>query len=121
MMRNFWKWVLGVIAVALVTFLFSMLFFGGFGQGGFGYGGYGMMGRGMGMMAGWSIFGGLMMLGMLLIPLTVIALLVAGGVALVSGLNKPNAAALSNSACSNCDRPTQSDWTTCPYCGKALV
>lgn len=118
-MRNLWKWVLGVLGIALVTLLFSMLFFGGFGRGGFGYGGYGMMGRGMGMMACWPIFGGLMMLGMLLIPLTLFALLVAGGVVLVRGLNAPKAAALSNSACPNCGRPTQSDWTNCPYCGRA--
>ena len=117
-MRNLWKWVLGVLTVALVTFLNATSFMGRFGCGRFG-----MMGRGIGwgpMMGGWGMFGGLMMLGMLIIPLTVIALLVAGGVALVRGLNTPKAAALSNSVCSNCGRPTQSDWTTCPYCGKAL-
>lgn len=120
MMRNLWKWILGVLAVALVTFLFSVLFFSGIGRGGFGYGGYGMMVRGMPMMWGWGMFGGLMMLGMLLIPVGVVALPVADGVALVRGTNTPKAAALSNSPCSNCGRPTQSDWTTCPYCGKAL-
>lgn len=118
-MRNAWKWGLGLLAVALVTFLIAMPFFGGFGRGG-----YYMMGRGMewgpGMMGGWGMFGGIGMLIMLLIPLGFIALLIAGAVVLVRSLNTPRAVVPSRSACPSCSRPVQGDWTTCPYCGKPL-
>ncbi len=124
MMRNAWKWGLGVLAVALVTFLIATPFFGGFGRGGFGCGGFGMMGRGIGwgpgIMGGWSILGGVMVLGMLLIPLGFLALLVLGVIALVRGLSLPKVAVLSTSACPSCGRLVQGDWTTCPYCSKPL-
>lgn len=123
-MRNAWKWGLGVLAVALVTFLIATPFFGGFGRGGFGCGGYPMMSRGMswgpGMMGGWGMFGGIGMLFMLLIPLGFIALLIAGAVVLVRSLNPPRPVVPSHSTCPNCGRLAQGDWTTCPYCGKPL-
>jgi hypothetical protein len=123
-MRNAWKWGLGVLGVALVSFLIAMPFFGGFGRMGFGCGPYNMMGRGMGwepgMMGGWGLFGGFTMLFMLLIPLGFIALLVAGGVVLVRTLSTPRTAVPASTTCPNCGRLSQADWTTCPYCGKAL-
>ena len=124
-MRNAWKWSLGVLAVALVTFLIAMPFFGGLGRGGFGCGGFNLMGRGMGwgpgMMGGWGMFGCIGMLIMLLIPLGFIALLIAGVVVLVRSLNTPRAVVPYRSACPSCGRPVQGDWTTCPYCGKPVA
>jgi len=123
-MRNAWKWILGVLAVALVTFLIATPFFGGFGRLGFGCGGVNMMGRGfgwgLGMMGGWGMLGGMGMLLMLLIPLGFITLLIAGVVLLVRGVNAPRAAAPASPACPSCGRSVQGDWTTCPYCGKPL-
>lgn len=83
-MRTAWKWALGVLAVALITFMMATLIFGGFGRIGYGCSGFGMMQPQFGGIFGsWGIFGGLMMLGMFLIPLSVLALLVLGGIALV--------------------------------------
>ena len=120
------KWILyillGLVVLSVVGWIVFMVF-GGYG--------YGMMGRGI----PWtehlrfyynpvrSIFGGLLGLGIFM-------LLIVGIVALISALVRNNrpaqttpqaqvTAALTN--CSNCGKPTQEDWKTCPYCGNPLT
>lgn len=120
-MRNLWKWVLGVFAVALVTFLIAASLFGGFGRVGYGCDGLGMMGpQFSGIFGGWGMFGGFMMLGMFLIPLSVLALLVLGGISLVRSLSTSRTGVPAGVTCPGCGRPVQNEWTTCPYCGKPL-
>ncbi len=119
-MGHLWKWVLGFLAIVLVTFVIAVPFFAGWGRLGYDCGGLGMMRWGSGMMGGWGMLGGLMMLGMLLIPLGVIALFVVLGVTLVRGFNNQKPLAPANLVCQSCGRPVQRDWTICPYCGKPL-
>ena len=120
-MHTAWKWALGVLAVALVTFLIATSLFGGFGRMGYSCGGFSMMGPQFGgMFGGWGMFGGLMMLGMFLIPLGVLALLVLGGIALVRSISMPRTSVPAGVTCPSCGRPVQNEWTTCPYCGKPL-
>ena len=141
------KWIfyilLGFVALSIVAGVVFMVF------GGFRYGmmgtGVRMWGPGIRMMEprgfyfheGPLLFGGLLCLGVLL-------LVIVGIVALVNALanrNKPSqitppaqvvtpsgqGVALSEEGtapshtCSNCGKPTQSDWKTCPYCGNPLV
>ena len=70
-----------------------------------------------------SIFGGLLGLG-------VFILVIVGIVALVNALVRSNRPAQPNPpaplaaparTCSNCGRPAQEDWKTCPYCGNPLT
>ena len=115
------NWVqVGVFAaVVLLVFLIGTSLLGGFG-------GYrGMMGPGM--MGGWGFtpFGWLGALFMWLIPLSFLALLVAGIVWLVraagdSSHTDPPAPPTAG-ACPSCGRPTQADWQHCPYCGQAVT
>lgn len=108
--------------VVLLVLLLGSSLLGGFGS--YGYGMYPMMGTGM--MSGWGfpVFGWLGMLLMWLIPLGLLALLVAGFVGLVRMVSGPPATTLqaprATGTCSNCDRPTQADWQLCPYCGQSL-
>ena len=146
-MKNVLKWVLyillGLVILAIVAGVVAMVF------GGFRYGMMGpsvryfgpdvrMMGpRGYFFHGGLPIFAGLLCLGILL-------LVIVGIVALVSALvnrNKPSQIAPSapvatlpvqetvpageataaEHTCSNCGKPAQADWKTCPYCGNPLV
>jgi len=70
-----------------------------------------------------SIFGGLLGLG-------VFILVIVGIVALVNALVRGNRPAQPNPpaqmaaparTCSNCGKPAQEDWKTCPYCGNPLT
>lgn len=70
-----------------------------------------------------SIFGGLLGLG-------VFVLVIVGIVALVNALVRgsrsaqtPPPAQMSapTRTCSNCGKPAQEDWKTCPYCGNPLT
>lgn len=86
-------------------------------------GGYGMMqpgGYGYMMPFGW--FG---MALMWLLPLALVALVIAGVVSLINNLasaRKPAAttASMSLQACPNCGKATQAGWNNCPYCGTGL-
>ena len=69
-----------------------------------------------------SIFGGLLGLG-------VFVLVVVGIVALINALVRSNRPiqttppaqmVVSPRTCSNCGKPAQEDWKTCPYCGNPL-
>ena len=120
-MRTAWKWTLGGLAVALITFIVATSLFGGFGRMGYGCGGFGMMNPQFGgMFGGWGMFGGFMMLGMFLIPLSVLALLVLGGIVLVRSLSTSRTGVTTRATCPGCGRPVQNEWTTCPYCGKPV-
>jgi|GEM_PF-1236727 len=102
-MNNILKYILvGGLVFALV-FVVALPFFGasnswafgcGWGRGGATWGmGPGMMGRGWGfpgMMGGFGLFGGLMMFGMLLYPILIIGLIVAGIFWLVKTVTKHN-------------------------------
>lgn len=80
----------------------------------------GMMG-GFGYMHPFSFFG---MAFMWLIPIGIVVLLLLGIMGLFKGTNKTNHHNSRNSAptrvCQNCERNTQEDWKTCPYCGNEL-
>ncbi len=110
----------GVFAVVvLLVFLIGASLFSGFG----GYGS-GMMGPGM--MSGWGfgLFGWLGMIFMWIVPLSFLALLVAGIVCLVqSAGGSPPAGTqtlFETSTCQNCNCPTQDDLQLCLNCGQEL-
>ena len=111
--------VLGVLLLAAVVL--PWIFAGtGFGMRPYG----GMMGRDFGYMhpMGWAGMG----LGWLFL-LSVLVLLGLGIASLVKYLSEPKsrsnipADTHSTHSCSNCGRPSQADWNTCPYCGNNLV
>ncbi len=121
-MKSTIGWILAVVfGLVLLLLVPGLWMMGRF------WGGYGGMMGGPGMMGGYGYmhpFGwGGMLLGWL-IPVGVIVLLVVGAVALVNSLNKsvnptqPPAVPLRT--CSNCGKPAQADWNTCPYCGQKL-
>lgn len=89
----------------------------GFGPGGFHHGG--MMGRGYGfqhpMMYGFGFFP----FGFFnwLFLLAVIGFAIYGVIALI---NRRPAPASPARTCTNCGKPAQGDWSTCPHCGTTL-
>lgn len=120
------KWILyillGLVILSVLAGLIAMLF-GGYG--------YGWLRFGAPMMNHMrffyspirSVFGGLFCLG-------VILLVVVGIVALVYALTNGNKQTQVTPPvqiptpvhpCSNCGKPAQEDWKTCPYCGNTLV
>lgn len=133
--------IVGVLGLGLLFILPGLLMGGlwgrpfGFAQG-WGYGPGGMMGgygggmMGGGMMGGYGGYGysPFDWIGMLigwLIPLGVLALLIAGGVWLVRRLATPGgptfiAPAAPAKTCPNCGKGVQADWQACPHCGTTL-
>jgi hypothetical protein len=116
-------WILATVFALILLFLLPSVWMMGRSWAG-GYGG--MMG-GPGMMGGFGYMHPFGWSGMLLgwlIPVGVIVLLVIGAVALVNNLNRsrnptqPQVVPLRT--CSNCGKPAQADWNTCPYCGQKL-
>jgi len=120
------KWILYILLGLVVLAVIAGVVFAVFG----GYR-YAMMRPGLRMMEPMrfyynpmrSIFGGLLGLG-------VFVLVIAGIVALVNALvrsNRPTQAqppaqiATPTRTCSNCGKPAQDDWKTCPYCGNPLT
>jgi hypothetical protein len=121
------KWtlyvLLGLVVLAVLVGL-GFLVFRGFG--------YGMMRPGFRMMEPLryhsfspfrAIFGGLLGLG-------VVVLVIVGIIALVNAIVRGNRNIPSNTpaqmaapvrTCSNCGKPAQEDWKTCPYCGNPLT
>jgi hypothetical protein len=121
-MKNFWKWLIGIVVVLVVLFALPLAYHSLFGYGpgygmyaygmpmmGRGYGGYGMMHLGFfspfGMFFAW------------LVPLGLLFLLVYGIVWLVNRRSTP---AAPTRTCANCGKPAQADWKNCPYCGSTL-
>jgi zinc-ribbon domain len=121
------KWILYVLLGLVVLAVIAGIVFAVFGN----YG-YAMMRPGFRMMEpmryyGFSplraIFGGLLGLG-------VFVLVIVGIVALVNALVRgnrpvqttpPAQMAAPTRTCSNCGKPAQDDWKTCPYCGNPLT
>lgn len=135
MSRINWAYVIvfGIVALLVVLIGVSLL---GRAYGGWGYG---MMGPRM-MNWGFAPFGWLWMVFMWLIPLTFLALLVAGIVWLVrdiggqggvyprSSLRQPFDWAqdkaqdtAATATCPACGQPIQSNWRNCPFCGEMLI
>jgi hypothetical protein len=117
--KYFWVFLGGFLAVVLLALPLVIGVFGGR------FGWMPMMGRGYygmpHMFGGVGFFGGgLMMLGMFLIPLLLLVFLVLGGVALFKGLvgtSQPPAAA---APCAHCGKPLQAGWSHCPHCGEKI-
>ncbi|MGA2504341.1 MAG: hypothetical protein ABSG01_09655 [Anaerolineales bacterium] len=151
-MKKVWKWVIGIVIGLIVLAVLvgvGFLVWGnlhvyrnvaqlnrGFSQRGPGmmpYGGFGYQLRGPGMMGYRMIpfggfFGGLLMLGFLVLIVLGIIWLVGRArtstpiqsTAAVPAVNsEPIPAAVLN-PCKKCGRPLQADWTVCPYCGKKV-
>lgn len=125
-MRSAWKYLLaaGLLVITLV-FVLVLPYFGGKGWAGACYPGGWMTGSGM--MRGWngysgfSWFGGtIMMFGMLLIPLLLVGLGVAGIVALARGSSSSSAMQASVKPCPQCGKYIQDGWRACPYCGEKV-
>ena len=139
MKKNTLFWITGIVLLAvLLLFVPSMLMFGrgtsmyggynimgGYSDVGPGstmmggdYGGYNMMGDygSYGMMGGgWIAFGWI-------IPVFVSILIIGAGVWLGNSLTNRgiNRAAASARTCSNCNKPANADWKTCPHCSVSL-
>jgi hypothetical protein len=127
-MKNFWKWILGIIIVLVILFglgigarlLMANLYPASSG----GYYGYHhpMMGGG-----GFSPFGGMMSFGggfMLLgwlVPLILIGLVVYGVYSLGKRTPPPVAPPPAPFAtCPKCGQPVQAGWNHCANCGRKL-
>ena len=120
------RWILYILLALVILAVLAGIVFAVFG----GYG-YTMMRPGFRMMEpfryntfnpGRMIFGGLLGLG-------VFVLIIVGIVALINALvrgsrpmqaNPPAQTVIPSRTCSNCGKPAQDDWKTCPYCGNPL-
>ena len=131
-MNKVLKWILYVLLGLVILAIIAGVVFAVFGS----FGGYAMMRPGFRMMepyrfnGGFSpfraIFGGLFGLGIFI-------LIIVGIVALVNALIRGNRPAsitppaqpaqtvAAARTCSNCGKPAQEDWKTCPYCGNPLT
>ena len=119
MSRINWAYVavFGIVALLVILIGVSLL---GRAYGGWGYG---MMGPGM-MNWGFAPFGWLVMILMWLVPLTFLALLVAGVIWLVRAIGGQGGAYPQSSGtgtCPTCGQPIQSNWRNCPLCGETLI
>ncbi len=118
-MNNTWKWIVGVVIVLALLFALPFVFSNIFGFNSYGhmmddYGGWNHP-----MMGGWGFGGVFMGFGMLLVwavPLGLLFLVIYGAIRLANQSNHPAAA----QTCSNCSKPAQTEWNTCPYCGEGL-
>ena len=130
-MKTIWKVLLAAAGVIVVILVAAVVIFGLFWgrNGGYGwmmpyYGGRGIREFGPWMWGGFGLFGFLMMLLMMGIPVGVLVLLVLG----VAGLlRRPEApppavapASPAGKTCQNCGRPVEADWINCPYCGTKI-
>ena len=131
-MRKLWKWILGVGAGLLVVLLVGASFARRFlwmssgnmtGQtgvpmgGGFSDGCGGVFGGPMFGM--WNMGGGLMMLGMFIVPLLLVGLIVVAAVLIMRG-SQPVVVQAHPVAilCGSCGKAVQENWVVCPYCGE---
>lgn len=125
-MNNVWRYLLVGGLVFVLAFFVAVPLFGGWGP----FEMMGYRGTGPGMMGGFpmmgfGVFGWLIMLGMWLVPLAVVALLVAGVMALfrattVTPVGTPPAPTSEAHPCPNCGKHVQNGWVACPYCGEKL-
>ena len=131
-MSKTWKWILGISLGLVILVGLGFVLTSSFGYGHMSawsqapYGGRPMMddngfrGRHPMMGYGFSPLGGIIMgLGMLLIwtiPLGILFLVIYGAVRLAIRPGRIH----STMACSNCGKPAQEDWNTCPYCETTL-
>lgn len=123
-MKNFWKWILGIVIVLVVLFglgVGARLLLGNILPGADGA----VEGLRPHMMGGWSFgrmhpFGGFMRLGGLL-PLILVGLLAYGAYWLGKRKHATTQAPLPEAAkCANCSQPVQSGWNNCPNCGEKI-
>ena len=125
-MKNIWKWVLIFVGVFLVTLFIALPILGRVILGtSLRFGGFPMMPHhpgwhtlGDSRMFGFSLFGGLLMLGRFLFPLLLIVLVVLGVLALVRKSGLVEAVPASSIPCPHCGRQIQQNWVACPYCGE---
>lgn len=118
-MSNVWKYLLVGLLVFVLVFAIVLPFLGGrwmpYRMGSW------MMGPGMmhgyNGFGGFGILGGLMMLGMIFVPLLLVGAVIAGVVALVRGTGSQSTLPGAR-PCPNCGKYIQSDWIACPYCGE---
>jgi DNA-directed RNA polymerase subunit RPC12/RpoP len=120
-MKSVWKWVLIGIAVFLLAFLLAIPFFTGIcGRAGSimggGWNGWNMMGGGNSMMG----FGFLMMVGVVLAPLLLIALIAAAVIALQRNTQSTGETPTAPVTCPHCGKTVQKEWVACPHCGQKL-
>jgi len=136
-MKSFWKWLLIFLGVLVAAFLVALPFFSRLGRFWMGpmvmMGGFGGFHRAVGF--GFPGGGLLVMLAIFLGWVLVGVLIIAGIVALVRGSRRtasaspaavapvpaPEAASESAIMCKRCGKPLQSDWVSCPYCGKKVA
>jgi hypothetical protein len=123
-MKNKTWWLVGIGLGLVALFFLPGVLMGRWGGGYVGWMGPammggGMMGRSFGTYTPFSfIFMGLMWL----IPLGLLGLVIAGAAALFTALTRTGrrSAGAATRKCPECGRDAQADWSTCPYCGKAL-
>lgn len=109
-MKGFWKWlliVLGVLALAAISFLVAFMLFRGVHARS---AGYLMPGAFGGMMVGM----GILMFLRLVIPL---AILVLAGFGIAYLVKRDRKVVAPTKVCASCGKPLAAEWTTCPYCG----
>lgn len=114
-MKNGWKWLIVFGAVFILTFIIALLFFGGLG-----FGRMPMMGfRGYSTLNGFNMTGGVWMMFLWIIPITLIGLVI---LAVVASLQRSDNSSSQTQiqACAHCGKLVQSDWKVCPYCGKKI-
>ncbi len=107
--------VLGLVALGVFALGMGVLLLLG--------GTWGMMGTrmmGPGHMGGDLLWGALWLTAACLLPLTLLTLLVVGGVWLLGNLSPTQGPQVSVERCESCGRATESGWQVCPYCGEDL-
>jgi hypothetical protein len=116
-MARFLKWVAAILVGLFLALMAAVAVLGIFR-----FGMMPMMARGF---RGPFLYGGFpyapwaFLIGRLLFPLALIALLILGGIAIGRGLSRPRTSAVVTS-CKNCGKLVQADWNNCPYCGTNL-
>jgi hypothetical protein len=125
-MKSTVLWIIAIVLIVVLVLALPFVFrFTGLGWR------VGMMGRGFPMDGHFGYFfplGYLWMGLMMLTPVALLVLIIMGGVALVNSLTRTSKpatpadtpAVTSGRTCSNCGKPAQADWNTCPYCGNSL-
>ena len=110
MSKNTPIWILIVLLILIFVIAAPLVL--SYGRGYSMHPGYGMMGPGMmglGMMGfGWVV------------PALLLILVIAGGVWLGNSLSSRKHHSRPQPVCPNCSKPTEGDWTTCPYCSEPL-
>ena len=112
MSKNNYFWVLIVLLIVVIVLILPR---------GISYGGLSSMHSNYGMMGG-GVMGGGMIGFWWIIPVIALVLIIAAGVWLGNFLtfrskgHHPS----KQHVCPKCSKPTEADWTTCPYCSESL-